>query len=237
MKYLKSYKVFESVGKINFPTYNELHDFFVELEDDEITNFNYKDDNSGYLFFPERWDISTRSQLWFDMSFEEDFINHKAKILMGETWRNLFIDPTTYPDKKWIRRRAEWLNMDDVKAGRTNVKQIGGEGKIFEEVLIEEIEKGTIKAFPFIYCVFDMFKPEHLDLVIERLKMVYEATDFRPLYGFWKEDSVDLINGDVVTLINSNLYLVNVTDEEYKNLIEIFNDHEIDKQVTKHFIK
>ena len=55
MKYLKSYKIFESVGKINFPTYTELHDFFVELEDDEITKFNYKDNNTGYLFFPEIW--------------------------------------------------------------------------------------------------------------------------------------------------------------------------------------
>ena len=37
MKYIKSYKIFESVGKIHFPAYTELHDFFVELEDDEIT--------------------------------------------------------------------------------------------------------------------------------------------------------------------------------------------------------
>jgi hypothetical protein len=66
--------------------------------------------------------------------------------------------------------------------------------------------------------------------------MVYEATDYRPLYGFWEEDYVDENNGDVITLINSNLYLVNVSDEEYKSLINIFNENNLDKQVTNHFI-
>ena len=114
MKYLKSYKIFESVGKINFPTYTELHDFFVELEDDEITKFNYNNSaealskfiDGGYLFFPQRWERSIQSQLYFDMSFEEDFLNHKPKELMGETWNEFFMDPLTYPDKKFLRRRT-----------------------------------------------------------------------------------------------------------------------------------
>jgi hypothetical protein len=235
MKHLKTYKLFESVSKIQFPTYTELHDFFIELEDDEITKFNYKD-NIGYLFFPERWDRPIQSQLYFDMSFEEDFLNHKPKELMGETWSEFFMDPLTYPDKKFLRRRREWIHLDDVEEKRTNVKQLGGEGKTFEELFIEEIEKGNIKAYPFIYMTFDIFLPEHLDEVIERLKMVYESTDFRPLYGLWKEDYVDEDNGDVITFINSDLYLVNVSDEEYKNLINIFDENNLDKQVTKHFI-
>jgi hypothetical protein len=235
MKHLKTYKLFESVSKIQFPTYTELHDFFIELEDDEITKFNYKD-NIGYLFFPERWDRPIQSQLYFDMSFEEDFLNHKPKELMGETWSEFFMDPLTYPDKKFLRRRREWIHLDDVEEKRTNIKQLGGEGKTFEELFIEEIEKGNIKAYPFIYMTFDIFLPEHLDEVIERLKMVYESTDFRPLYGLWKEDYVDEDNGDVITFINSDLYLVNVSDEEYKNLINIFDENNLDKQVTKHFI-
>ena len=234
MKYLKSYKLFESVDKSGFPTYTELHDFFVELEDDEITKFNYKDD-MGYLFFPQRWDRSIQSQLYFDMSFEEDFINHKPKDLMGETWKEFFMDPLTYTDKKWIRRRAQWIHLDDVEEKRTNVKQIGGEVKTFEELLVQQIEKGNIKAYPFIYMTFDMFKEEHLDEVIDRLKMVYEATDFRPLYGFWTEDYID-DNGEANTLINSSLYLVNVSDDVYNNMVGIFSDHNLDKQVTKHFI-
>lgn len=32
------------------------------------------------------------------------------------------------------------------------------------------------------------------------------------------------------------LYLVNVSDEEYKNLINIFDENNLDKQLTKHFI-
>jgi hypothetical protein len=243
MKYIKSYKLFESVGKIQFPTYTDLHDFFIELEDDEITKFNYKND-MAYLFFPQRWDRPIQSQLYFDMSFEDDFINHKPKELMGETWSDFFMDPLTYPDKKFLRRKAEWIYLDDVEEKRTNVKQLSGEGnrehgKTFEELFVKKIEKGVIKAYPTIYCTFDIFEPKYLDDIIERLKMVYEATDYRPLYGFWKEDFADEESGNIVTLINSSLCLVNVTDEEYKNLILIFNDYdnsEVDKQVTKHFI-
>jgi hypothetical protein len=243
MKHLKTYKLFESVSKIQFPTYTELHDFFIELEDDEITKFNYNSSaeslskfiDGGYLFFPQRWDRPIQTQLYFDMSFEEDFLNHKPKELMGETWSEFFMDPLTYPDKKFLRRRREWIHLDDVEEKRTNVKQLGGEGKTFEELFIEEIEKGNIKAYPFIYMTFDMFKEEHLDEVIDRLKMVYEATDFRPLYGFWTEDYID-DNGEANTLINSSLYLVNVSDDVYNNLVEIFSDHNLDKQVTKHFI-
>jgi hypothetical protein len=84
---------------------------------------------------------------------------------------------------------------------------------------------------------FDMFKEEHLNEVIDRLKMVYEATDFRPLHGFWHEDYTDENGNNVITYVNSNLYLVNCSDEEYKHLIQIFDDHNLDKQVTKHFIK
>jgi len=245
MKYLKSYKLFESIGKIHFPTYTELHDFFVELEDDEITKFNYNNSagalskfiDGGYLFFPQRgWDRPIQSQLYFDMSFEEDFKNHRPKMLMGETWSEFFMDPLTYPDKKFLRRRTEWIHLDDVEEKRTNIKQLRKDAKTFEELFVEEIEKGNIKAYPFIYMTFDIFSPEHLDEIIERLKMVYEETDFRPLYGFWKEDYVDENNGDVITFINSNLYLVNVSDEEYKSLINIFNENNLDKQVTKHFI-
>ena len=244
MKYIKSYKLFESVSKIQFPTYTELHDFFIELEDDEITKFNYNSSaeslskfiDGGYLFFPQRWDRSIQSQLYFDMSFREDYLNHKPKELMGETWSEFFLDPLTFPDKKFLRRRTEWIHLDDVEQRVTNVKQLGRKEKTFEELFIEEIEKGNIKAYPFIYMTFDIFLPKHLDGVIERLKMVYESTGFRPLYGFWEEDYVDENNDGVVTFINSNLCLVNVSDEEYKNLIKIFDDHNVDKQVTKHFL-
>lgn len=220
MKYLKSYKLFESIDKSKFPTYTELHDFFVELEDDDITKFNYKDDML-YLFFPERWNREIQSQLYFDICFEEDFLNHKPKELAGDSWNDFFMDPITYPNKRFLRDRAEWIHLGDTS----------------EELFVEEIEKGNIKAYPFIRITFDMFDPKYLDEVIDRLKMVYESTDFRPLWGFWLEDYVDLINGeDVETFVNSSLYLVNCSDEEYKNLVQIFDDYNLDKQVTKHFI-
>jgi hypothetical protein len=239
MRYLKSYKLFESVGKINFPTYKELHDFFAELEDDEITKFEYNDDNTGYLFFPQKWDRTVRSELYYDMSFSENWQNNKPDDLLGLTWNDFFMDPVSCDYKGLLRTSSEWIYLDDVKEKRTNLKKFSGSdtgSQTFEELFVEEIEKGNIKAYPFIYMKFDIFLPQHLDEVIERLKMVYEATDFRPLYGFWKDDYVDEDNGDIVDIIISDLYLVNVSDEEYQSLINIFNDYSLDKQVTKNFI-
>lgn len=235
MKYLKSYKIFESVGKIHLPTYTELHDFFVELEDDDIAKFYYRGDML-YLFFPQRWERSIQSQLYYDMSFEEDFLNHKPKELMGETWSEFFMDPLAYSDKRFLRSRAEWIHLNDIEEKRKNIQQLGKDVKTFEELFVEEIEKGNIKAYPFIRMRFDIFKPEHLDEVIERLKMVYEATDFRPLYGFWQEDFVDDNNDEVITFVNSSLYLVNCQDEEYQHLAHIFDESNLDKEIVKHFL-
>ena len=244
MKYIKSYKLFESVGKIHFPTYTELHDFFIELEDDEITKFNYNNSaealskfiDGGYLFFPQKWDRTIQSDIYHEMSWKErNWHEGKPYDLFGDKWSDFFMDPVTNPNKRLLRRNVEWLHLDDVEEKRTNLKKSGLTGKTFEELLVENIEKGVVKAYPFIYMTFDMFKEEHLDEVIDRLKMVYEATDFRPLYGFWTEDYID-DNGEANTLINSSLYLVNVSDDVYNNLVEIFSDHNLDKQVTKHFI-
>ena len=245
MKYIKSYKIFESVGKVHFPTYTELHDFFVELEDDGITKFNYNNSaealskfiDGGYLFFPQKWDRTIQSDIYHEMSWKErNWYEGKPYDLFGDKWSEFFMDPVTNPNKRLLRRNVEWLHLDDVEEKRTNLEKSGVTGKTFEELLVENIERGVVKAYPFIYMTFDIFLPEHLDEVIERLKMVYESTDFRPLYGFWKEDYVDENNGDVITFINSNLYLVNVSDEEYISLINIFNDYTTDKLVTKHFI-
>lgn len=237
MKYIKSYKLFESVGKIQFPTYVELHDFFVELEDDEITKFNYKDNNVGYIFFPQNWNRTIQSDLYHEMSWKErNWYEGKPYDLFGDKWSEFFMDLVTNPNKRLLRRNVEYLHLDDVEEKRTNLEKSGVTGKTFEELLVENIERGVVKAFPFIYMTFDIFLPEHLDEIIERLKMVYEATDFRPLYGFWEEDYVDENSGDVITFINSNLYLVNCSDKEYISLINIFNDYTTDKLVTKHFI-
>jgi hypothetical protein len=245
MKYIKSYKLFESVGKIHFPTYTELHDFFIELEDDGITKFNYNNSaealskfiDGGYLFFPQKWDRTIQSDLYHEMSWKErNWYEEKPYDLFGDKWSDFFMDPVKNLNKGILRRNVEWLHLDDVEEKRTNLEKSGVTGKTFEELLVENIERGVVKAYPFIYMTFDIFLPEHLDEVIERLKMVYESTDFRPLYGFWKEDYVDENNGDVITFIHSNLYLVNCSDEEYKSLINIFNEHNLDKQVTNHFI-
>lgn len=236
MKYLKSYKLFESVGKIQFPTYVELHDFFVELEDDEITKFNYKDNNVGYIFFPQNWNRTIQSDLYHEMSWKErNWYEGKPYDLFGDKWSEFFMDPVTNPNKRLLRRNAEWLHLDDVEEKRTNLEKSGVTGKTFEELLVENIEKGVVKAFPFIYMTFDIFDDIYLDDVVERLKMVYEATDFRPLYGFWTEEYIDN-RGYTNYKINSSLYLVNCSDKEYISLINIFNDHQTDKLVTKHFI-
>lgn len=52
MKYLKTYKLFESLNNINFPTEEEVKEFFIELYDDEILFQPLKNFTYGYSFFP-----------------------------------------------------------------------------------------------------------------------------------------------------------------------------------------
>ena len=116
--------------------------------------------------------------------------------------------------------------------------------KTFIELFNECVELGYIKAFYTTFIKLSPFWEKDFVLVIEKLQLVYGATDYRPLSGsFWLEDYVNDTDDDVYTGVYSDICLVKCNDQEYKILNSVRDKillgggpNDINKQMTAHFI-
>jgi hypothetical protein len=237
MKYLKTYKIFESViTKSEFPTELDIQELFYDLTDEEPLS-KCKLYESGYQFFTTN-NISRpiRSQLFSDMSFEENWINKECKDIQ-DTWKNMFIDFSKPLSDDMIKTASKYYNdvyFLEVEESKNSVHF--PPGKSYLERLQENILNDIIPAYPIIYLNIGLFNPDKLPVVIECLQRLYEVTGFRPTSSVWTEDYVDEITGDVVTLYGADLQLYKVSDVEYKNLCKIFKSGNYTPEVTKHFL-
>ena len=234
MKYLKSYKLFESViTESEFPTELDIQELFYDLTDDEPLS-KCKLYESGYQYFStDNLSMSRlRSQLFHDMSFEENWINKECEDTQ-DTWKNMFIDLSKPLSDDMIKMASKNYNdvyFLDVESSKNSA------GKSYLERLQENILNDIIPAYPIIYLNLGQFNPDKLPVVIECLQRLYEVTGFRPTSSIWGEDYIDEDTGDIVSLVRSDLYLYKVSDIEYKNLCKIFNTGNYTPEVTKHFL-
>lgn len=246
MKYLKTYKLFESNRVFTDP--DDIKDILIELLDDGIISkceFN----DSGYLFFPSIWTRQIQSDLYSDMvSYPENWELRKPDELLGQTWKEIFLDPQSLMsknvdgriDKKvlnsmYLDNRKEYIFLDDVKNSVSNIRQSGVSGEVKEELFIKNIELGKIKAYPIMLFSIGSFDKDDLPEVIEILKRVYEATGFRPLLGFWLEDYVDENSGEVVTIAKGEIEFIKCSNESYNVLKSAMVSNDITKLVNWHF--
>ena len=233
MKYLKTYKLFESViTKSEFPSQLDIQELFYDLTDEEpLSKCNLYE--SGYQFFTTN-SISRpiRRQLFSDMSFEENWVNKECEDTQ-DTWKNMFIDLSKPQSDDMIKLASKNYNdvyFLDVESSKNSA------GKSYLERLQENILNDIIPAYPIIYLNLGIFKPENLPIFIECLQRLYEVTGFRPTSSIWGEDYIDEDTGDIVSLVRSDLYLYKVSDIEYKNLCKIFNTGNYTPEITKHFL-
>ena len=237
MRYLKSYKLFESViTKSEFPTELDIQELFYDLTDEEPLS-KCKLYESGYQFFTTN-NISRpiRSQLFSDMSFEENWINKECEDIQ-DTWKNMFIDLSKPLSNDMIKMSSDYHNdvyFSEVEESKTTRRS--GAGKSYFEKLQENILNDIIPAYPIIYLNLGIFKPENLPVFIECLQRLYEVTGFRPTSSIWGEDYIDEDTGNVVSTVRNDLQLYKVSDVEYKNLCKIFNTGNYTPEVTKHFL-
>ncbi len=236
MKYLKSYKLFESLVS-NFPDELDIKDIFLELIDDNIISkieFSY----SGYIYFPYlpiRGQL--RSELYSDMSeYPENWELRKPEELMDDNWSNLFLDLSDSRNNYMLYKSSHCLNIEEVEQSIKLSKLNKLESKPFNQLFLENIENGKIKAYPVIRFNIGYFHENDFEKVIESLERVYDATGFRPIDEIWDEDYVNEETGDLVKLYGANLQLVKVTDIEYKNLTSVYSRRELEKKLIKHFI-
>lgn len=242
MKFIKSYKLFESNKQV-FANPDDIKDILVELLDDNIIS-KCEFIDSGYLYFPYLWTRQIQSDLYYDMAnYPETWHIRKPDELMGQTWHELFLDPESLKsDKKpisntiMLNNRKEYIFLDDVKNSVSNIRQSGLSNKTKDELLIQNIESEKIKAYPIMMFSIGEFDKKDLPEVVEILKRVYQATGFRPLLGFWLEDYVDEQNGDVVTIARGEIEFIKCSNESYNVLKSTMVSNDISKVITHHFL-
>jgi hypothetical protein len=236
MKHLKTYKLFESVIiESEFPTELDIQELFYDLTDED-PNSKCKLYASGYQFFTtDNITRSIRSQLFSDMSFEENWINKECEDTQ-DNWKNMFIDLSKPLSNDMIKLAVR--NYNDVYFLEVEESK-NSAGKSYLERLQENILNDIIPAYPIIYLNLGLFHPDKLPVVVECLQRLYEVSGFRPTSSVWAEDYVDEETGDVVTFYGADLQLYKVNDIEYQNLCKIvgrINPNNKTQEVTKHFL-
>lgn len=234
MRYLKSYKLFESViTESEFPTKLDVQEIFYDLTDvGPLAKCELYE--SGYQYFStDNLCMSNiRSELFSHMSFEENWINKECEGL-NDTWNNIFIDlskPISNDMLKLASKNYNDVYFSEVESSKNKY------GKSYLERLHENILNDVIPAYPIIYLNLGLFHTDKLPIVIECLQRLYDMTGFRPTSSVWTEDYIDESTGDIVTFYGANLQLYKVSDIEYNNLCKIFTTGNYTPEITKHFL-
>lgn len=200
MKYIKTYKLFESVSVEldDFPVDEDIKQYFYDITDEDWHYHYYVHNEPSYILFTKYPGLKrdTKSQLLYDISFEENWINKEVDLLGGDKWSE-FITTADYDGH--LYPEIFQVENDFYK-------------KIYEEAL-----KGTIKIYPLMNIHITLDKPDKMFECLERL---YQSTGFRPLGDYKEEDFVDEDDGSIVTLHIFDLKLCKVNDIEYKRLIK-----------------
>ena len=178
MKHLKSYtlfervsketKLFESLNNSDFLVEEDIKELFYELTDDEEMS-QCKIDNFGYRFFSTDFITrSIRSQLLYDMSFTDNWINKECEEVQ-DRWKNLFIDLSESKPNNIIslaKRNDEGVYSDDHQ-------------REWNSLVSKNILNGNIPAYKMVVLNLGGFKPEKLPIVIECLQRLYDVSGFR----------------------------------------------------------
>jgi hypothetical protein len=235
MKYLKRYQLFESS---KFANHLDVKDILIDLVDDNIiSNCDFID--SGYFYFTGiNINRKIQSELYYDMeSFPENWEFRKPDELLGQTWKELFLDVESEGiNKNTLSRNIEYVYLDDVNNSSSRVRLSGITNKTFDELFLENIESGKIPAYQIMLFTLGSFDKSNLPEIVDSLKRVYQATGFRPLKGFWLEDYVDEETGYVVTLGRGEVEFVKCSDKSYQVLRSALAENDITKVITHHFL-
>ena len=232
MRHLKSYKLFESLDKSDFIKQEDIEELFYELTDDEEMS-QCKIGNFGYRFFST--DFITRpirSQLIYDMSFTDDWINKECNDIQ-DTWKNLFIDlsePVSNNIISLAKRNDEGVYIND-----KSYRRLSRSGD-WDSLVSKNILNGNIPAYKVVILDLGVFRPEKLPIVIECLQRLYDIYGFRPTSYIWDEDYADEDSGNIVTYRKAILKLYKVNDVEYSNLCKIDVEGKLDKELIKYFL-
>jgi hypothetical protein len=185
MKYLKKYKIFESLNNIHFPTENEIKELFIELYDDEILFQNIRNFTYGYVFFPyNSFFGQLLQQFTYDVEKFPDWENLRPYILQmhkirsgmhGDSWSDLFLDVNDERNHYMLEKCQDWIFIDQKDISQTT------------KLIWENIENGKILAYPVIKFYLGYFETKNKELVfeaLERYNITPHMVEFRHK-NFW----------------------------------------------------
>ena len=152
--------------------------------------------------------------------------------VLREDKKSKFIMDTV--DKHGVHKTAKMMGVTITHLYKMSDLEI--DEFVAKELLAENIENGKIKAYPIMMFSIGDFDKKDLPEIVDVLKRVHQATEFRPLLGFWLEDYVDEETGDVVTLGRGEVEFVKCSDRSYQVLRSSLVENDINKVITHHFL-
>ena len=263
MKFLKKYKLFESIKlESEYPSQEDVQEFFYDLTDSS-PNSKCILGECGYSYFTtddilrrgeaKNRDVfaNPRTQLSSDIH-EENWMN-KECISLDDKWKNIFID-LGKSENRTYQISKKYNRLDDIKHNQLYFdKELSPEFKatmLFRNLIEKNILDGTIPACSLMYldlghCEvandFESSKAasleDKMEIISECFDRFYSATGFRPIGIIFDEEYVDEDNGNRVRLLRcESIQLYNCTDIEYRNLCQIFHRGNHTKELTKRFL-
>jgi len=243
MKYLKTYKLFESSDLTKFPSQSDIEEIFYDVTDDNIVQFEYLNEGWWYFFYPSMT-REVKSLLYYDMTeYPDDWQTRKTKVPYQTEWQEMFFDITDPKNTDMIIRGFEEIPRYELARSRVyqqykdkvdlaSLNKLPN--KTFVELIVDNIIKGKIKGFPYIYVNLSSCLSENFPKVIECIERLYQATGFRPVGEVWDEDYLG--QSGIRTYTCCKLQLVKCSDLEYKSLVNGLCSRPAEVELSKLFL-
>ncbi len=218
-----------------FPDPLDIEEIFYDVTDDDIVKFEYWNEGWWYFFYPSMT-REVKSLLYYDLMHNpDDWQTRKTKVPYQTEWREMFFDITDPKNTDMMIRGFEEIPRYELARSRDLANLNKLPNKTFVELIVDNIIKGKIKGFPYIYVELHSCLQENFPKVIECIERLYQATGFRPVGEVWNEDYVDS-SGNVGTYTCCKLQLVKCSDLEYKSLVNGLCTRPAEVELSKLFL-
>lgn len=216
---IKNFKQFESVDFNDFPTFDEVKEYFYDITDELSSNINTY--QAGYKFYIKPHRVGEPYV---------DILKDKSN----------FIDilKTDVTDKKLtlFSNYASVINYNGTEHAENELalKTIRDGAKAYRHIMISFNRHGGGYLLPVGHLHNQsLLKLENYEMLIDCLLTFYRHTDFRPYGDIWTEDYLNQDTGKVETKYGFFGLLVDCSDEEYLKICEL-NDY--NENLIKYFI-
>jgi hypothetical protein len=211
---IKNFKQFESADFNDFPTFDEVKEYFYDITDELSSNINTY--QAGYKFYIKPHRVGEPYV---------DILKDKSN----------FIDilKTDITDKKLtlLSNYAFVVNYNGSEHAENELalKAIRDGAKAYRHIMISFNSHGN-------GYYQSLLKLENYEMLIDCLLTFYRHTEFRPYGDIWTEDYLNMDTGEVETKYGFHGLLVDCSDEEYLKISKLNTSYTGNKNLIKYFL-